>query len=1278
MEGVLEEFNRQLEEELCRIQKSTRTTVPFLSGIHNFFRMRFTWYYRWHLWQHSSLAHLFLLLATVLAINFVSFFALQSTAYPEQARATESWLVSGAGTADVNGTYVAEGTYNGKNYYSNGSFELCWEPNIWYLVDFCGGAYVAYRGDFGQENLPAEPWVALLGDAPAPSVSSGGDVITVSGTVYTAENESTNIGSGKTVALSINGAAATAVETGVGGTFSFNTVTVSADQTVGLYLDGEAESASLVTQAVDSSTNITGLKLFTSHIVLRQETSNSMTNTLLATADDVADSDLMISVNVSNKATFSSDNILWIISGEIYVPGGDVSAGTIKIGGVFTPESYTVTLNDNSTPFVVDGTFNSGTSTVIYAGAGSTTVTSTTYYNLRTQPSSEAVSGYVVSGAGTTEYNGNYTQAGTHNGQDYYIHVTDYLYLYYDYFIEPEPGYAWVLNSSLTDVNDPYMLAPYESTGGITDTWETGMMGGAVDPAPTVAIAAGANAYTFSAGTLLVNGSYANGDGTNAIEISANTNDPTIDIHGSFTNSADATFNASSSAVFSTAGNFTNNGIYNDSLGTLTLDGSSLQTITAGGTGSGNNFYNLTLTNSSTAGTSFADSVMVSGTFTNITPSSKVIFHAGSTYTFSAININGGSTATRISLRSSSSGVVWILNVSASSPTVSSVDVQDANASGGSQIQANDGSNLDSGNNTNWLFPTLVTLDHLVLNSTNVALTKQSSFQFGVTAYDSNGSEVSGLSYTWLADSAAGTITQDGFFTAGTTAGDFTNGVSVFAGGKAAGSTIIVREDPPNIIPGWIIILPASTKIQAGEQFQFTATVFDTSGNVYRANPTWEFTGEEGSITKSGLFTAGQTEATYTNAVVAKYANLRSYATITVFKEVVATNKDDNIETTAKTEQQPTSAILNNFKSVADNVSQNLPVKIAVLALAATSAAVSAGISFVGVVATQMNLKDILLIIVNYIMAFFAARRKDKMGQVFDELTKKPVDKAVVELFRYPEMKLVATALSDKFGHFIFIVKEGNYVLSVIRPGFVYPSIMAKTDSKFSEMYIGQVINVRERSGAINVSVPIDPVTREMKLKRQPFLSLMRSKTVRYSFTIIGTVISLYALVTDPIAANFVVSGLFVLIWAMEFNIINRNLKFSKITDAISKKPVSLALVRVKNADGRYAETFVSDEEGLVLPRSSGSNQEIQIDKDGYNSVVRPVSAVGFVEKQKFILQPNASSTNDQGKGVLNQNTEPVLDQPNIPPKPPPAYRSSSDLFTPPASEHEPGFDKRN
>jgi len=85
-------------------------------------------------------------------------------------------IVSGAGTAEANGTYTVRGTINGKPYYniigspdSEFSFSIVWGEERWTIFDEFDAFYESFEDtDFPWESTP---WVKSNADDPAPTLT---------------------------------------------------------------------------------------------------------------------------------------------------------------------------------------------------------------------------------------------------------------------------------------------------------------------------------------------------------------------------------------------------------------------------------------------------------------------------------------------------------------------------------------------------------------------------------------------------------------------------------------------------------------------------------------------------------------------------------------------------------------------------------------------------------------------------------------------------------------------------------------------------------------------------------------------------------------------------------------------------------------------------------------------------------------------------------------------------------------------------------------------------
>lgn len=157
-----------------------------------------------------------------------------------------------------------------------------------------------------------------------------------------------------------------------------------------------------------------------------------------------------------------------------------------------------------------------------------------------------------------------------------------------------------------------------------------------------------------------------------------------------------SSFTASSGNLY-VGGNWTNLGTFTHGSGTVILNGTALQIVTAGTS----NFYRLVSTNPSAAGVSFADGFTTSY-LTNTTANSLMTFAVGQTYNVTAaggLNLRG-SAGNLVSLRSSSAGSQWLINPSGGGWTCDYLDVRDSvNIFATTIFPTN---SLDSGNNINW------------------------------------------------------------------------------------------------------------------------------------------------------------------------------------------------------------------------------------------------------------------------------------------------------------------------------------------------------------------------------------------------------------------------------------------------------------------------------------------------------------------------------------------------------------------------------------------------
>jgi len=208
--------------------------------------------------------------------------------------------------------------------------------------------------------------------------------------------------------------------------------------------------------------------------------------------------------------------------------------------------------------------------------------------------------------------------------------------------------------------------------------------------------------WTLAGGTITFNGNFQlKAQGSGDLTVTAVTNNPDLNILGSVDYTGTDT---GSESISMGEGTWTvgenvdfSGGTVDESTSTFVLNGTSTQTLTM----DGNSLNILQITNSS-EGVYFADNLLLS-TFTATTGNTELYFCGGSTFTFTNIDFNGQSESSRIVLKSTSTGTAWYLTVTGNQ-SVSYVDVEDSDASGGDTILAIDGTSINSGNNIKWDF----------------------------------------------------------------------------------------------------------------------------------------------------------------------------------------------------------------------------------------------------------------------------------------------------------------------------------------------------------------------------------------------------------------------------------------------------------------------------------------------------------------------------------------------------------------------------------------------
>lgn len=346
--------------------------------------------------------------------------------------------------------------------------------------------------------------------------------------------------------------------------------------------------------------------------------------------------------------------------------GYELTSGTIVIdaGGTLTAHSSTITLTSydgsNRSLYINGGIFNYDTSTVVFAINNTNSNSIVPYYDFTGNP----IDFYNLT---------------------FYQEVFDFGHAYTDTVFN--------LSSNDLNVHNNFYINSYNNADpGGGGGYFTVYAGSDITVEGTTTIT-----NSLGDGYVFLDDGYSN--------LTFNINDLVLDSAGFYP--YNSTVNLSGDATLSNSSSI-NSGLPGFYTGYLYIMGSSQQTFS--GDFSSSAFDYVTITNNSGTNPDTSPSVILDSSMSLSndlrieTPSTKVRFHAGSTYTIGgSFYCDGQADGTNVELRSSTEGSRWNLAITTPTP-VFNCNPEDSDATlSTTSINATDASNYNYGNNVNWL-----------------------------------------------------------------------------------------------------------------------------------------------------------------------------------------------------------------------------------------------------------------------------------------------------------------------------------------------------------------------------------------------------------------------------------------------------------------------------------------------------------------------------------------------------------------------------------------------
>ncbi len=273
-----------------------------------------------------------------------------------------------------------------------------------------------------------------------------------------------------------------------------------------------------------------------------------------------------------------------------------------------------------------------------------------------------------------------------------------------------------------------------------------------------------------------------------------------------------------------------------------------------------------------------------------------------------------------------------------------------------------------------------------------------------------------------------------------------------------------------------------------------------------------------------------------------------------------------------------------------------------------------------------------------------ARRKRYGWGVVYDAITKRPIDLAVVRLFNQDTGAQVQTRVTDKLGRYYFIVKkEGNYRIAVTKPEYKFPSETMKgerSDIKYTEVYHGETIEVSQSGAVITASIPLDPEKEVVPDKK--VIAGRLAKKLQHAVSLSGLVISF---ITVVIAPRLLIILLFLLHVAIY--ILFRRLAYPKkpknwgiVYDKKTKEPLEKTVVRIfDNKFNKLLDTQVTSSRGRYGFLVGPNVYYLTADRPGYEKQKTEPLDFHKVEEGTFLTK-NIPLPRKEGKKRTTWNKD--------------------------------------
>jgi len=260
-------------------------------------------------------------------------------------------------------------------------------------------------------------------------------------------------------------------------------------------------------------------------------------------------------------------------------------------------------------------------------------------------------------------------------------------------------------------------------------------------------------------------------------------------------------------------------------------------------------------------------------------------------------------------------------------------------------------------------------------------------------------------------------------------------------------------------------------------------------------------------------------------------------------------------------------------------------------------------------------------------------RKKNRWGVVYDGVTKNPIARSIVRLYR-GSGELVETEVTGKTGIFSFLTEEGQYEVNAMHPEYIFPSrlVTGVEDGEYQSVYHGDIFRITRDNPVVNLSIPLDPKGYNDVIPYNVFKDWLRKFTFwgNASLYILGLSLSVISYFANPVLYNQLVIVFYIFSIAyLVHKIYDNRTRWSTVVDLSGKPASGVALSLLDSVFRRLVQRRVADTYGrfqFIVPAGgyimlvSSPEYELASIPDGYHGGTLEVkTSIGVLKTKVYV-----------------------------------------------------------